>query len=140
MADKGMELGHIVSEECARRLIGHLSRFIDEAVLELDIGLGRIHLRRIEEGENGAQMLLSDRRAYLSRRSADHRRRLAGKHILPVGTARPVDRILQRTWNGAVIFGRYEKHGIDACNVPLERLSDFRKIRVVVVAVERQAL
>ena len=91
-----------------------------KAGLELDVRLGRVHLRRVAEAEHAAQLLLGDGGADRARRRADHRRRLARERVLAVGPARPVDRVLQAARDRAVVFRRDEQHGIDGRDRILE--------------------
>src|SRR3546814_2379224 len=51
-----------------------------------------------------------------------------------------VDRVLQAAWNRAVVLGRDEKDCLDGSDGILERPRGRWKVRVVVIAVERQIL
>src|SRR3546814_4452783 len=100
--------------------------------------LRSVHLRRVAEAEHTAQVLLGNGRSNRARRCPDDCGRLAGEGILAVGTARPVDRVLQAAWNRAVVLGRDEKDCLDGSDGILERPRGRWKVRVVVIAVERQ--
>src|SRR5262245_11933626 len=62
--DEGVKLRHVVSQELGGRFIRDLAVVGNEALREPDVGLGRVHLRRVAEAQDAAQMLLRDRRAY----------------------------------------------------------------------------
>src|SRR4051794_5021639 len=65
---------------------------------------------------------------------------LARERVAPVGPAGPVDGVLQTARDRAVVLRRDEEDGVDGRDRVLEGPGDRRKIRVVVVAVERQIL
>src|SRR3546814_15935490 len=92
------------------------------------------------EAEHTAQVLLGNGRSNRARRCPDDCGRLAGEGILAVGTARPVDRVLQAAWNRAVVLWRDEKDCLDGSDGILERTRGGWKVRVVGIAVERQIL
>jgi len=106
--DETVELRHVVLEEFPCRFVVNLSVIVDQAAFELDVRLDRVHLWRIAERQNAAQMLLDDRSSNLSRRRPDEGRRFSRKRVLAVGPTRPVDRILQAARNRAVVLGRDE--------------------------------
>src|SRR5690606_37264786 len=102
----GVELGNEVAQEIGGAVVCDLAIIGNQARRELDISLWRVHLRRIAEAEHTAEILLRDGGADRARRGADHRRRLAGEGVGAIGTARPVDGILQSAGYGTIIFGR----------------------------------
>src|SRR5918996_4360567 len=103
--DEGAELRHVVSEELSCRFVGDLTVFGNEATLELDIRLDRIHLWRVTERQDAPQVLLRDRGANLPRRRPDKGRRFSCERVLAIGATGPVDRILQAAGNRAVVLG-----------------------------------
>ena len=58
--DEGVEFLHVGAQEVRRRLLGDLTVGGDEPRLELDVALGRVHLRRVAVAEQAAQVLLGD--------------------------------------------------------------------------------
>ena len=112
--DEQVKLRHVVAQELGRGFVRDFAVIGDQPGRELDVGLRRIHLRRVAEAQHAAQVLLRDGGADGARRGADHGRRLARERVLAVGAARPVDRVLQPARDRAVVFGRDEQHGIDA--------------------------
>ncbi|MCY1540077.1 hypothetical protein D9M68_756910 [compost metagenome] len=133
-----MELGHVVAQEGLGTLIGHLPIVRDQAGLELDIGFGRVHLRRIAEAEHAAQVLLGHSRADGADRGADDSRWLAPEGVLPIGAAGPVNGVLQPARDRAVVLRGDEQHRIDIGNRCLEGPGDGGKVGVIVIAIERQ--
>lgn len=111
--DEDVEVLH----ERAKKLCGAVVRDFavigDQPGRELDIGFRGVHLRRVAEAEHATQALLGNRGPDGAGRGADDRRRLARERVGAVGTARPIDRILQSPGYRAVIFRRDEQHGID---------------------------
>jgi uncharacterized membrane protein YccC len=83
--DELMELRHVVRQELGRGIVGHVAVIGDQAGRELDVGLRRVHLRRVAEAEHAAQVLLPDGGADGAGRGADHGRGLARERILAVG-------------------------------------------------------
>ena len=63
---------------------------------------------------------------------------LRAKAFLPVRPAGPVDGVLERAGNRAVVLRRDEEHGVDRRDGVLESACDGREVGIVVVAVERQ--
>ena len=115
-----LELLHEVAQELLGRLVGDLTVLGDQTGRELDIGLRSVHLGRVAEAQDAAQVLLGDRGADLAGRRADHGGRLAGEGILAPWAACPVDGVLERAGNVAVVFGRHEQHRVDSRDRVLE--------------------
>jgi hypothetical protein len=65
--DERVELPHEVLNELSCRLVCDVPVIVNQARLELDICLDRIHLWWIAECQNAAQMLLGDGGSNLSR-------------------------------------------------------------------------
>ena len=63
--DEAVELVHEILQELSSGLVGHVPVTGDQARLELNICLERIHERRVAECEDASQVLLRDRRADL---------------------------------------------------------------------------
>jgi hypothetical protein len=61
-----------------------------------------------------------------------------GEAIGAIGTARPVDGVLQSAGDRAIILGRDEQQCVDSLERILERPRDRRKIGVIIIAVKRQ--
>src|SRR5437762_12265281 len=59
--DEGGEFLHVLPQKVFGGLGGDRAVWRDEPRLELDVGLGRIHLRRVAEAQEAAQVLLCDR-------------------------------------------------------------------------------
>src|SRR5690606_29104761 len=104
---------------------------------EVNVRFRRVHLRRVAEAEYAAEVLLSDRGADLPDRRADHGRRFPGEGVLPVGPASPVDRILERTWDGAIVLRCDEEYRVHSGDGILEVTGNLGIVGVVIVAVER---
>src|SRR5690606_8540287 len=68
VGDELVELLEVVAQELRRRLVRDLACLVEHPVSELDVGLGRVHLRRVEESEDAAQVLLPHRGADRARR------------------------------------------------------------------------
>src|SRR5690606_6140484 len=81
-------------------------------------------------------MLLADRRADLPDGGADDRRRLVGEDVLAIGTTRPVDRVLERAGDRAVVLGGSRRAPRRPPRSPPERSGDGRIVFVIVPAVE----
>ncbi len=107
--DKHAEFNHVVAQKFLRGFNSDLAGIRDEVRRELDVGFGGVHLRRVAKAEDTAQALLGYRSADRAGRCSDDRRRLAGKGILAVGAAGPVDRVLEPAGDRAVVFRRNEK-------------------------------
>src|SRR6185436_4225626 len=99
-----------------------------------------IHLRRVAEAEDAAEMLLCDGRADLAWRCTDDRRGLPRERVLAVRSARPVDGVLQRTGDRAVVLRGHEQHVVDRSDRVLERFGYPRVVIVVIAVIERQIL
>jgi pyruvate/2-oxoglutarate dehydrogenase complex dihydrolipoamide dehydrogenase (E3) component len=65
--NESVELHHVVPEKLFGLLVGDDAILGDQAGLELNVRLDGVHLRRVAEREDAAQVLLRDRRADLSR-------------------------------------------------------------------------
>ena len=65
--DETGELGHELTEEARRGVVGHLAVVGDEAWLKLDVGLDGVHEGRVAERQDAAQVLLRDGGADLAR-------------------------------------------------------------------------
>jgi len=84
------------------------------------------------------QVLLADGGADLARRGTYHTRWFAVERVLTPGTAGPVNRVLERPWNRAVVLRRHEQDGIDARDRFLECDGRSRIVLVVVIRVQWQ--
>src|SRR5690554_3879197 len=64
-ADEVAQLRHVRAQELFGRLHRHFAVVGDQPGREVDVGFRRVHLRRVAEAQDAAQMLLADRRADL---------------------------------------------------------------------------
>src|SRR5690606_23161733 len=113
---------------------------VEHAVLELDVGLRRVHLRRVEEAEDAAQVLLADRGADRAGRGTDHARGDVRERVLAPGAAGPVDGVLQTAGDRAVVLRGHDQDRVGALDVLLEAAAGLGIVGVVVVAVDRQVV
>ena len=75
---------------------------------------GAVIWRALQKLSTAAQALLGERRADRTDRGADHRGGDVVERVLPPGSRRPVDGVLQCARDGAVVLRRDEEHGIRA--------------------------
>ena len=105
---------------------------------EADVGLGRGHLAGVAEAQHRAQALLGDGGADLADGCADHAGGDVVEGVLAPGPRGPVDGVLQRAGDRAVVLRGDEQDGVGPADRVLERGGLGRVVRVVVLAVERQ--
>lgn len=141
----GLERAHPIGVAVDEALQERTRVVTDDAAFVVDTG--RIvldeHFRlrehlHVEIREHVAQVLLRERRADRARRRAEHRARLARPRVVPPRARAPVERVLQHAGNRAVVFGRDEQQRVGRFDRLFETLRDFRKIRVVILTIERQ--
>jgi hypothetical protein len=96
---------------------------------ELNVRFRGIHLRRIAETQNAAETLLGDRGANRTGGGPDDGRGFARKGVLAVGSACPVDGVLQAAGDRSVVFGSDEQNSINSGDGVLEGARGRRKIR-----------
>ena len=121
---------HEATQELLGRWNGNLAIIGDEAGRELNVRFRCIHLRRIAETQNAAETLLGDRGADRTGGCPDDGRGFARKGILAVGSACPVNGVLQAARDRSVIFRGYEQNSINSRDGLLEGARDRRKLRI----------
>src|SRR5688572_12975115 len=133
-----LERAEELHQECLGLRVRDLAFVVDEVRRELDVRLRRDHLRRGDGPEQAVKLALRDGRADLARRRADDRRRLADERVAAPGPAAPVDGVLERARDAAIVLGRDEQERLRRLERLLVRLRRRWIVGIVVVAVERQ--
>jgi len=65
--NEGVKVRHKIPQKFLCRIYGNKSVIADQVWGKLNIGFGRVHLRRVAERKDAAETLLSDRSANRSR-------------------------------------------------------------------------
>jgi hypothetical protein len=94
-----------------------------------DVSLGGGHLPGVTEADDGAQALLGDGRADLADRCPDHGGWDVVERVLAPRPGCPVDGVLQRAGDRAVVFGRDEQNGVEPAEVADDRAAQRRPQR-----------
>src|SRR5258707_15536767 len=85
-----------------------------------DNDLWLIQGKQVESYKDLAQMVLGPSGSDCAERRAHDRRCFPRPGAVPMGPTGPIDRVLQDTRDGIVVFGRYDQKGIGAANVLLQ--------------------
>nr|GEU28146.1 hypothetical protein [Tanacetum cinerariifolium] len=106
-----------------------------------DVHLGLLQHRHVEEHQRLAHVVIGAERTGGAGRDADHAGGLAAPHAAAVRTRADVQRVLQRTGGGAVVFGGEEQHAVEFLDAVAELGPRLRRDGAVffqVLVVERQ--
>src|SRR5690606_38578931 len=134
--DPLLEGAHDLGQELPRGRDADLALHVDEVVgVEVDVDLGLRHDRYVEVRQHAAEVRLRDGRADLPGRRPGDQRRLARERVLPLGTRRPVDRVLEDAGDRAVVLGRDEHQRVGLLEGALEPGHALRSLGLAVLVV-----
>src|SRR5690606_957574 len=110
--DEGGVLLHVVPQELGDRLVPARPVVVELLRVEGDVGLGCVELRGVEEAEDAAHARLHDRGADAAGGGPDDAGRLLRERVLPPRPRPPVDRVLQRAGDRAVVLRGDEEDAV----------------------------
>jgi len=111
---------HERGEECACGFVGQFAVGVEFIGAALEDDFGAVHRNKIDEHARLPQMILRFRSAAHAGRGGHHRARLAIERIFFRWPRSPIDRVLQHTGHGVIIFGRRKQERVGVSDLLFE--------------------
>src|SRR5262245_60831570 len=131
---------HEILQKFARAIIREHALLIEFVSDAADIRLRHLHARHVEKNERLPQVVVGAEGADRAERNAYHRARLSVPYAFSVGARAHVDRVLEWSWDGAIVLGRHEQYRIVRLYLLAKRRPRGRRVSGVVEVrvIERQ--
>src|SRR4029077_5762843 len=102
-----------------------------------DYDLRLIHGKQVESYKDLPQMALGPSRSDCAERRTHDRPRFPRPGVVPRGPTGPIERVLQGSRDGVVVFGRYDQKSIGAVNALLQ-FQHWRWRALLVILIEHR--